>query len=1242
MGTRRTGPISAVQGARAPRPGAATSANRRSPSAQGAKICSPSGERPPLRVVQINLNKSKPPTAELNELKFDIALIQEPNISPGSGAGTRIPQIKSPRRSFCMAAARAAVVVDDSRLDYWPIESLSTRDLAVVAITTVNRSSVIIASGYLDVTRPVVTPELEALVEHCRQARLPLVLGMDSNAHSTLWGESDTNHRGEALEKWIFEKELTLENIGTVPTFVPLNHSSSTIIDVTLVNERALELVGDWKVELEDPSLSDHRRIQFTLFAKVEEKSTRKRAYRKANWSMFTETLNKLGVEWVEELKDSDVDVLAEELAQRLVWALDKVAPLKESRIRNDKFWWNESLTLKRRILKNVYRKRLTHDRVMEKYKELKKEFSNEIKRAKRNSWKDFCTKAESARDVSRLVQIMDNPPARKMSLLHNGEILDPGRSVERLLNVHFPDGVLGGTAIDGEGLKEPTYHGIYHYITRYKVKEALESFGDYKSPGPDEIPPKALKSVGDLYTEIICTLYKLSMAQGKVPKVWRMMKVVFLPKVGKTDYAEPKSYRPITLSNFILKGLERVVQWYILENIITRPLCNQHAYTKGRSCDSALSSFVDQVEKAVFTGQYLLAISLDCSGAFDCIKFDAAERCMKTKGIPDNIICWYKHLLQGRQVTTELQGIRRQVRPARGSPQGGVLSPLVWNLIMDSYLGSQSKGPVKSIGYADDLLLYITGVNPQEMGEILQPEINKIIRWGEDNGLSFNPNKTKMVLFTNKRVYKNPIVSLGGHDLELNKSFKYLGLEISGNLSWNKHITDKVNKCKRLLYKCKGVIRRTWGLTPDKVSWLYKAIIRPKVTYGAVVWASRLTEGESKKLRSLQRLALVATTQPLRSAPTAGLEVMMGWTPLDLHAKEVGLSTYSRIQDGVNLTWDHIGARSEITGHIGRWSKELAAIIPIDYPTDKRFHKRVWWMNTVCMDKGLPTPLNIYTDASKIGGNVGYGWAAVDNEYVIAEDYNSAKDINVHTGEVLSIREALSWLKKSLINNRKVQIWCDSKGAVASLKKQTAENSFIWETLSILQDVSKDVEVHIDWIKSHNNNTGNEYADMLAHQGAEEAREISFTSPFMPISQQQIRNLIQLDIKKRWQTRWDDTEGHQVSHLFKPEVGEAKVIQKLTLMEVSKLSQIITGHGLYKRHLRHWIDVEDASCALCGEDQEYSWHLWAYCPCLAGDRDKICRKMSVGLSWEKALLKFFELPKLLELVAHNEALIGA
>ncbi len=1189
-----------------------------------------SGTHNSLLFVQQNLHKGRPATNEMNMIRYDFALVQEPSI----GRNDKIGLIQNPRRSFCMKQARAAVLIGEGQ-DYWPVESLSTRDLAVVALEMKGRvKSLFAASCYLDILLDVPTPELERLVDYCKDKRIPLILGVDSNAHSPAWGEKESNRRGDLLHEWIVSQDLHLMNRGSTATFIPENGSRDTIIDLTIVNRWARSLVELWKVETSEPSLSDHRRITFVCLAERERKDTRSRSLRKANWSSFARELSK--VQALPGVESPGVDELAEQLTDNLTYALDIIAP-KRTVVPKENKWWTESLSKKRAILKNVYKKRHIHKNVLRKYQELKAELSREIRAAKENSWKDFCTKAESAKDLSRLIQIMDNPPQKQMSLLtEKGVTLNPQESLEHLLRTHFPGGNLRSVRNRATGTSNEDFTGICQYITPEKVKAALESFGDYKSPGPDELPPIALKNMDYFHIEAVTLLYKKSIATGQIPAGWQDMRVVFIPKAGKTDYSLAKAYRPITLSNFLLKGLERIVQWYILEYVLKGTLFQQHAYTKGRSCDTALLEFINDVEEAVYNGEYLLAASLDCSGAFDCILFDAAEEAMHRKCVPDNIVTWYKNLLRGRTVFAEMQGCRARILPARGSPQGGVLSPLVWNMIMDTFLTKFRRGPVKVLGYADDILLYVKGRDPTTLVCLLQPALNEATKWGAANGLKFNPAKTSTVLFTRRKRRNLNLcgLKLEGVALEWSTSFRYLGVEIQQRLSWANHITERTNKCKYLLAKCRSVISQSWGLTPARMEWVYKGIIRPKLTYGAVVWAGSLTKALEDKLRKVQRLALLAITHPLRSTPTSGLEVMMGWLPLSLHAKEIGLNTYLRI--GIRGSSPRNG---KTKGHIEIWRRMGSEILHQDYPIEKRVSRHIW--QTVGNQMSSPLPaIAVYTDASKKGDDVGLGWAITEEDYVLEVGFLPGRGMNIYTAEMMAVNQALQWLKENLLGRYRITIYCDNMGVVTVLTGYEATCDIVADTLTLLRDIRGEHTINIVWIKGHSMITGNEYADVLARLGREQAKDLSFAAPYIPMSVKEYKNKIHEGFLKIWQGEWESTRTCHITKLFYPIVRESRRMVTYNIKELQRLSQLVTGHGLFKRHLRHWNEISNIDCELCGEAWEDTWHLWNLCPKLGREREEITQKYQGVLLFEKGILALFRTEVVTELIAINESRI--
>ena len=61
------------------------------------------------------------------------------------------------------------------------------------------------------------------------------------------------------------------------------------------------------------------------------------------------------------------------------------------------------------------------------------------------------------------------------------------------------------------------------------------------------------------------------------------------------------------------------------------------------------------------------------------------------------------------------------QVASVRGCPQGGVLSPLLWNLTMDELLWDLNEAGYYSIGFADDIAIIIRGKFPSTVSEVLQ-----------------------------------------------------------------------------------------------------------------------------------------------------------------------------------------------------------------------------------------------------------------------------------------------------------------------------------------------------------------------------------------------------------------------------------------------------------------------------------------------------------------------------------------
>ena len=103
----------------------------------------------------------------------------------------------------------------------------------------------------------------------------------------------------------------------------------------------------------------------------------------------------------------------------------------------------------------------------------------------------------------------------------------------------------------------------------------------------------------------------------------------------------------------------------------------------------------------------------------------------MRNRGFPEHLVSWYESFVTNRVVNTELLGSRAKRKVNLGTPQGGVLSPLCWNVPFDELLEilNECEGII-AIGFADDLVILINGIDESTLSNLMQQALNKAQPW--------------------------------------------------------------------------------------------------------------------------------------------------------------------------------------------------------------------------------------------------------------------------------------------------------------------------------------------------------------------------------------------------------------------------------------------------------------------------------------------------------------------------------
>ena len=131
------------------------------------------------------------------------------------------------------------------------------------------------------------------------------------------------------------------------------------------------------------------------------------------------------------------------------------------------------------------------------------------------------------------------------------------------------------------------------------------------------------------------------------------------------------------------------------------------------------------------------------------------------------------------------------------GVPQGSVLGPILF-LVYINDLPDEVRSQVRL--FADDTALYLT-MESEDDSSALQNDLDILSAWESRWDMEFNPSKCQVVHVTGSKgpVNKTNYV-LHGQVLESVTSARYLGVDISSNLSWKTHVDRITGNANRTL----------------------------------------------------------------------------------------------------------------------------------------------------------------------------------------------------------------------------------------------------------------------------------------------------------------------------------------------------------------------------------------------------------------------------------------------------------
>jgi hypothetical protein len=363
------------------------------------------------------------------------------------------------------------------------------------------------------------------------------------------------------------------------------------------------------------------------------------------------------------------------------------------------------------------------------------------------------------------------------------------------------------------------------------KIQSFVKEYPKNKACGVDSIHTNLLVPL--LQTSFfsrLSELYRLCIRTGATPSQWNRSIMYLLPKKNEPPIT-CESVRPLS----ILPMFRRVFESLLIPAFVdsskayTRLHYTQAGFRKGYSTmtHAAICHHVLATEKIEY------AVFLDFKAAYDMTPADRVLRNLQQKGLPVRL----QHLIQSLMFTNGsfqlvVNGqLSSTISRNRGLPQGSPLSPIIFNLFIDSLNYELNDGlsedVPQSLFFADDgLLLCRSHFHAVRLLEIAS-------QWANDNGMVFNVSKCGILSPT---VGKKPLY-LNGEEIQQVSEYKYLGFLVKcDGIDFNKHVEVKVESCRSFL-KFLQIQCSEWS--PYTRFIIYNTFLRPKLEYGAPLVSS-------------------------------------------------------------------------------------------------------------------------------------------------------------------------------------------------------------------------------------------------------------------------------------------------------------------------------------------------------------------------------------------------------------------
>ena len=430
------------------------------------------------------------------------------------------------------------------------------------------------------------TKQVSDIFSMNRGKKLPnIIIGGDFNFPDISWDFWKTTNSRTTSAHQKFLDFLMENSLSQLVDFITRPISNSILDLLTTTSPQLIENLQGV------PGISDHLIVTFhiNMKPKMQPKPPRKiYSFQKADTNVLKQKVEEFSQIFLDSNPEKNtVNQNWETIRNSLQTIMDSTVPSKMSSTKRNLPWINNDLKRKMRKRDQLYKK--ARKTITGEGWAAYRKYRNMVTKLTKKAHLDYINNVigdslvDQPKKFWSYVKLMKTENLGIPTLRTSTKLCTSDRDKSEALNSQFKSVFTSEPTTNVPSKGSSPYHQIPTLqIETAGVEKQLSSLNPSKASGPDEIPPRLLKTVAHELAPSLTFLFQQSYDTGIVPTQWKQALVTAIYKKGPKS--DPSNYRPISLTCLCCKIMEHVVLSHIAKHLNTNK--TRHvAVTDGVPC---------------------------------------------------------------------------------------------------------------------------------------------------------------------------------------------------------------------------------------------------------------------------------------------------------------------------------------------------------------------------------------------------------------------------------------------------------------------------------------------------------------------------------------------------------------------------------------------------------------------------------------------------------------------------------